>query len=74
MLTIFGGRVDDLRTVLLEERLPEGWESHARKPFGLTMLTFNLTVLPVELGIRVKDWAEDAKRVAAAGGDAAEVS
>ncbi|KAL4061672.1 Chloroperoxidase [Scleroderma citrinum] len=38
MLKIFGGRVDDLRTLLLEERLSDGW-SHA-------------TVIPVEWGIR----------------------
>lgn len=52
MLEIFGGRVDDLRTVLLEERLPEGWESRVRQPYGLTMLAFNGTVMPVEWGIR----------------------
>jgi len=62
MLTIFGGRVEDLRTLLLEERLPEGWESRVRKPYGLTLLTFNWTVLPVELGIRQSDWASDAKQ------------
>ncbi|KAH0829073.1 hypothetical protein J3R83DRAFT_2533 [Lanmaoa asiatica] len=28
--TIFGGRVDDLRAIFLEERLPEGWESRFR--------------------------------------------
>lgn len=61
MLTIFGGRVEDLQTVLLEERLPEGWESRVRKPYGLTMLTFNWTVLPVEFGIRESDWASDTK-------------
>ncbi|KAG6885218.1 hypothetical protein C0993_004778 [Termitomyces sp. T159_Od127] len=26
LLTIFGGRVKDLETILLEERLPDGWE------------------------------------------------
>ena len=52
MLKIFGGRVDDLRTVLFEERLPEGWESRVRQPHGLTMLAFNGTVIPVEWGIR----------------------
>ncbi|KAG9307986.1 Chloroperoxidase [Chiua virens] len=68
MLTIFGGRVDDLRVVLLEERLPEGWESRVRKPFGLTFLAFNFTVLPVELGIKESDWTEDAKQVSAGKG------
>lgn len=64
MLTIFGGRVEDLRTVLLEERLPEGWESRVRKPYGLTFAYFNFTVLPVEFGIRELDWAAEAKQLA----------
>lgn len=51
MLTIFGGRMDDLRPFLTEERLPDGWESRIRHRMGLSMLEFNLTVLPVELGI-----------------------
>ncbi|KAI0634203.1 Cloroperoxidase [Trametes polyzona] len=52
LLTIFGGRVDDLRPILTEERLPEGWEPRIRHRMGLTMLEFNMTVLPVELGIK----------------------
>ncbi|KAI0643776.1 Cloroperoxidase [Trametes meyenii] len=52
LLTIFGGRVKDLRPVLGEERLPDGWEPRVRHRMGLTMLEFNCTVLPVELGIR----------------------
>ncbi|KAF5384451.1 hypothetical protein D9615_003404 [Tricholomella constricta] len=51
MLTIFGGRVPDLEVLLLEERLPDGWESRIREQKGLTMLTFNRTVLKVEKGI-----------------------
>ncbi|KAF8888796.1 Chloroperoxidase [Infundibulicybe gibba] len=54
LLTIFGGRVDDLEEILIEERIPEGWESRIRKRMGLTMLTFNRTVLKVELGIDEK--------------------
>jgi len=54
MLTIFGGRVDDLETILTEERLPDGWESRIRKTFGLTMAAFNFTVLKVERGINEK--------------------
>jgi hypothetical protein len=65
-LTIFGGRVDDLRVILLEERLPEGWESRVRKPYGLTILTLNLIILPMELGIREADWVVDGKRADAA--------
>jgi hypothetical protein len=52
MLTIFGGRIDDLRTFLLEERLPEGWEPKIRSPYGLTIGAFNKTVLRVELGVK----------------------
>ncbi|ETW77439.1 chloroperoxidase 4, partial [Heterobasidion irregulare TC 32-1] len=51
LLTIFGGRVDDLRTVLLEERLPDGWESRVREPMGLTIAVFNKTVLGIEMGV-----------------------
>ncbi|KAI5991716.1 Chloroperoxidase [Pisolithus marmoratus] len=57
MLRIFGGRTDDLRSVLLDERLPDGWESRVREPYGLTMLAFNRTVLPVEWGIDESEWA-----------------
>lgn len=51
MLTIFGGRVDDLEVILKEERLPDGWESRIRDPWGLTLAAFNRTVFRVELGI-----------------------
>ena len=62
MLTIFGGRVDDLRSILLDERIPEEWESRVRNPFGLTFSAFNFTVLPVECAIREGEWAEHVKR------------
>ncbi|KAG6901826.1 hypothetical protein C0995_007533 [Termitomyces sp. Mi166 len=51
LLTIFGGRVKDLETILLEERLPDGWESRVRESQGLTFLTFNKTVVKVERGV-----------------------
>ncbi|XPS68271.1 hypothetical protein M3J09_000563 [Ascochyta lentis] len=51
MLTIFGGRIDDLRTMLTEERFSENWEPRIRSRYGLTMAAFNATVLPVELGV-----------------------
>lgn len=66
MLTVFGGRVDDLRVILSEERLPEGWEPRVRKPYGLTMLTLNAVALPIEFGVREADWAVGGKRVDAA--------
>jgi hypothetical protein len=60
LLAIFGGRVKDLEAVLIEERLPDGWESRIRRRMGLTIATFNFTVLKVERGIdeskyKVKD-------------------
>lgn len=50
----------DLESILIEERLPEGWESRILRRMGLTMATFNFTVLKVERGIdeskyKVKD-------------------
>lgn len=52
LVTIFGGRINDIYTFLTEERLPDGWESRVRNQMGLTMFTFNRTVFSVELGIK----------------------
>ncbi|KAI0787008.1 Cloroperoxidase [Abortiporus biennis] len=52
LLTIFGGRIDDLRPFLLEERIPDGWQSRITHSMGLTIAEFNSTVLKVELGIK----------------------
>ena len=54
MLTIFGGRVDDLEPMLKEERFAENWEPRILSRFGLTMAKFNGTVLPVERGVNTK--------------------
>ena len=51
LLTIFGGRLDDIYTFLTEERFPQGWESRIRDQMGLTFLALNRTVFQVELGI-----------------------
>lgn len=51
MLTIFGGRVHDLRSFLADERIPDKWESRVRSRWGLTFAKFNFTVLPLELSI-----------------------
>jgi hypothetical protein len=50
MLTIFGGRIKDLEPLLVEERIPEGWESRITARKGLSMITFNRTVAKVESG------------------------
>jgi hypothetical protein len=52
LLTIFGGRMNDIYTFLTEERIPDGWESRVRDQMGLTFLAFNRTVIGVELGIK----------------------
>ncbi|KAH9903475.1 chloroperoxidase-like protein [Cubamyces lactineus] len=52
LLTVFGGRVADLKSILGEERLPEGWEPRVRRRMGLTILEFNFTAIPVELNIK----------------------
>lgn len=54
MLTIFGGRVNDLQPMLTEERFSEDWEPRILSRFGLTMAAFNGTVLPVEMGVNTK--------------------
>ncbi len=56
MLTIFGGRVEDLRPMLEEERFSDRWEPRILDRFGLTMAKFNGTVLPVEHGVDVKKY------------------
>lgn len=58
MLIIFDGKVDDLESILVEERIPDGWEPKLRSRKGLTLLTFNKTVLKVELGTDEKKYAK----------------
>ena len=54
MLTICGGRIDDLTPMLKEERFADGWQPRILERFGLTMAAFNFTVIPVERGVDVK--------------------
>jgi len=56
LLTIFGGRVDDLRSILIKEEIPDGWQSRVLSRLGLTLARFNLTVLPLEWSIDVKKY------------------
>jgi len=72
LLTIFGGRIKDIEPLLLEERIPEGWESRVRKRLGLTFASFNFTVLPVEFGINEKKYL--AQKAAAEAAEAAETA
>lgn len=52
MLTIFGGRVDDLTPMLTEERFSDDWEPRILDRYGLTMAKFNGTVIPVASGVK----------------------
>jgi hypothetical protein len=54
LLMIFGGRVLDLKSILIDEKLPEGWESRARSRAGLTSGKLNASVLPMEYSTRKK--------------------
>ncbi|KAI6143218.1 hypothetical protein BKA82DRAFT_3984206, partial [Pisolithus tinctorius] len=56
-LRLFRGRTDDLHTLLLERRLPDGWESRIHEPNELTMLAFNRTVPPMERDVDESKWA-----------------
>lgn len=50
----------DLETILLEERIPEGWESRVRRWFGLTLAQINLsTVMRVEYGINEEKYIRE---------------
>jgi hypothetical protein len=64
LLSTMGGRVDDLHSFLLDERLPEGWESRVRQSRGLTLVNFNKLALTIECGVREKDWAQVAQEAA----------
>jgi hypothetical protein len=58
MLTIFGGRVEDLKALLIDERLLDGWQSRVLTRMGLTFATFNATVLKVEHGTNEDKYKE----------------
>ncbi|EJD51849.1 heme-thiolate peroxidase [Auricularia subglabra TFB-10046 SS5] len=51
LLTVYGGRVDDLTVILKEERIPDGWEPRVRARNGLTIAALNAVVLPLEFSI-----------------------
>ena len=65
LLTIFGGRLKDLEAILIDERIPDGWESRILPPMGLTLLTFNKTVHKVEKGIDEAKYEKQKKAKAA---------
>jgi len=52
LVTWFGGRIDHLRELLVEERIPDGWEPVVRKQMGFTICSFAPSALKVELGVK----------------------
>jgi len=58
LLMIFGGRVPDLKSILIDEKLPEEWESRVRSRAGLTSAKLNLSVLPMESRTRKEYFAK----------------
>lgn len=57
LVTHFGGDIETLRTFLLEERLPDGWEPTVTDAKGLTITKFNKTSIPVELMTNESEFA-----------------
>jgi len=56
LVTLFGGRVDQLHELLIAERIPDGWEPAVRKRMGFTISSFAPSALKVELRVgRIKE-------------------
>lgn len=49
MVSHFGGKIADLKTFLLEERLTNGWEPTANDAAGFTMMKFNNAIISIEM-------------------------
>lgn len=43
--------MDDLRSILIEERIPDGWESRARSRRGLTFIASIFIILGIKRGV-----------------------
>jgi hypothetical protein len=59
LLAIYGGRIDELESILVEERIPEGWEPRWRARKGLTIAQFNSYVFRVESGVDEKPFEKE---------------
>jgi hypothetical protein len=49
MRLVFGGKVEDLRPFLLEERIADGWAPRCKSRYGVTLGAFNLASAKVAL-------------------------
>lgn len=61
--------MSDIESILIDERIPDGWESRIRKRNGLTFAAFNPQVYKVERGIDEKKYQAKIAAEAAAAGD-----
>jgi hypothetical protein len=52
MIEVMGPQQDVLRSFLIDEKIPAGWEPWPKSRMGITMVQFNLTVAKVEWGIK----------------------
>jgi hypothetical protein len=53
MEVVFGGKVEDLRPFLLEERIVDGWVPWSKKRYGITMGAFNYA--SAKIGLRTRN-------------------
>ncbi|KAF8635552.1 hypothetical protein AX15_000205 [Amanita polypyramis BW_CC] len=59
LLSVLGGRKQDIEVFLAEERIPDGWESRNRKHFGLTLTKYNVIAIPLEIQTDEKTAAKE---------------
>jgi len=52
LVTLFGGRVDQLQELLVNERIPDGWEPVVRERMGFTISSIAPSAFKVELGVK----------------------
>ena len=52
MEVVFGGKVEDLRPFLLEERIVDGWVPWSKKCYSITMGAFNYALVKIGLHTR----------------------
>jgi len=62
MITVFGGEIPLLRTWLLEERLPDGWEPRNRDRLGTSMAAFNRVLLGIYTKMDERKAMEEIKK------------
>ena len=52
LVTLFGGRVDQLQELLVNERISDGWEPVVREQMSFTISSFAPSAFKVEFGVK----------------------